>query len=294
MTDKDINDFAVAGPLSGADLFEDRQAGSRKVDLDHLIGYASNKPTARAATTAALPANTYANGTAGVGATLTGNSNGALAAQDGVTLAVGDSLLVKNEATTSHNGLCTLTQLGDGSSPYILTRHVAMDSAALFSGASVAIGAEGAANKNTIWLNNITSSFVVGTTAVVFSQVVAPAGAAAYDIIVALGDETIAITTGTAKVTLRAPRAMTLSKVKASLSTASSSGLPTFDVKKNGTSIFTTTLTIDATEKTSETAATPAVLSTTAIAADDELTFDISTAGTGATGAKIELVGTTP
>lgn len=112
------------------------------------------------------------------------------------------------------------------------------------------------------------------------------------DIIVALGDETTALTTGTAKVTIRAPRAMTLSKVKASLTTASSSGLPQFDVKKNGTTIFSTKPTIDATEKTTETAATPAVLSTTAIAADDELTFDVVTAGTGAAGAKITLVAT--
>lgn len=293
MSDKIIPDLSVADPLTGAELFEVSQAAvSRQISLDRALGRGSSKPTARVATTAALPANTYANGTAGVGATLTGNSNGALAAQDGVTLAVGDALLVKDEASTTHNGLFTLTQLGDGSHPYILTRHVAMDSAALFNGASVAIGAEGTANKNTIWLNNITSSFVVGTTAVVFSQIVAPAGAQPYDIIIALGDETTAITTGTSVVTIRAPRAMTLTKVKASLSTASSSGLPTFNVKKNGTSIFSTTLTIDATEKTSETAATAAVLSTTAIAADDELTFDISTAGTGATGAKIVLVGT--
>lgn len=110
------------------------------------------------------------------------------------------------------------------------------------------------------------------------------------DIIVALGDETTAITTGTALVTIRAPRAMTLSAVKASLSTASSSGLPQFDVKKNGTTIFSTKPTIDVSEKTTATAATASVLSTTAIAADDELTFDIVTAGTGAKGAKITLV----
>lgn len=115
--------------------------------------------------------------------------------------------------------------------------------------------------------------------------------ASACDWIIALGDETTAITTGTAKVTVRAPRAMTLSKVKASLSTAGT-GSSAFDVNKNGTSIFSTTLTIDASEKTSETAATPAVLSTTAIAADDELTFDIDTAGASAAGAKITLVAT--
>lgn len=131
-----------------------------------------------------------------------------------------------------------------------------------------------------------------GTSGKVTAQDIANLASSAYDWIIALGDETTAITTGTAKVTVRAPRAMTLSKIKASLTTASSSGTPTFDVKKNGTSVFSTTLTIDATEKTSETAATAAVLSTTAIAADDELTFDISTAGTGAAGAKITLVAT--
>lgn len=110
------------------------------------------------------------------------------------------------------------------------------------------------------------------------------------DIIIALGDETTAITTGTAKVTIRAPRAMTLTKIKASLSTAGSD-LSAFDVNKNGVSLFTTTVTIDASEKTSETAATAAVLATTAIAADDELTFDIDTAGAAAAGAKITLVG---
>jgi hypothetical protein len=114
------------------------------------------------------------------------------------------------------------------------------------------------------------------------------------DLIVALGDETTPITTGTAKVTVRAPRAMTLSKIKASLSTASTSGAPDFDVKKNGVTLFSTRVTIDATEKSSETAATAAVLASTAISADDELTFDIVTAGTGAKGAKITLVAVSP
>jgi hypothetical protein len=115
-----------------------------------------------------------------------------------------------------------------------------------------------------------------------------------YDIIVPIGDETTAITTGTAKVTMRAPRAFTLTAVKASLTTSSSSGAPAFDVNKNGSTVFSTPLTIDASETTSATAATPSVLGTTAIAADDVLTFDIDTAGTGAAGAKITLVGTVP
>lgn len=122
--------------------------------------------------------------------------------------------------------------------------------------------------------------------------VLGPGTSVPCDFIVAISDESTALTTGTAKVTFRATRAMTLTKIKASLSTASSSGNPAFDVKKNGVSVFSTALTIDATEKTSETAATAAVLSTTAIAADDEITIDITVAGTGAKGAKIGFVGT--
>lgn len=117
------------------------------------------------------------------------------------------------------------------------------------------------------------------------------AGLAPYDLVVAISDETTNITTGVAKVTFRAPRAITLTKIKASLSTSSSSGNPAFDVNKNGVSMFSTTLTVDSGEKTSETAATPAVLSSTTIAADDEITIDIDTAGTGAKGAKITFLG---
>ncbi|MEI6296288.1 MAG: hypothetical protein WCO84_01405 [bacterium] len=106
----------------------------------------------------------------------------------------------------------------------------------------------------------------------------------------ALSDEITAITTGTAKMTFRSPFAVTLTKIpRISLSTASSVNLPTVDIKKNGSSIFSTPLRIDATEKTSVTATTPAVLSTTSIADDDELTFDINEAGTGAKGLKVTL-----
>lgn len=66
------------------------------------------KESVRAATTAALPAVTYANGTGGVGATLTADANGALPAQDGVTLVVNDRLLVKDQAAQLQNGIYIL------------------------------------------------------------------------------------------------------------------------------------------------------------------------------------------
>lgn len=114
--------------------------------------------------------------------------------------------------------------------------------------------------------------------------------AANLSMTIALSDETTTITTGTAKVTFRVPYAITLYQLpRASLATASSSGNPAIDINKNGASIFSTTLTIDANEKTSVTAATSAVLSTTTFADDDEVTMDIDTAGTGAKGLKVTL-----
>jgi hypothetical protein len=106
----------------------------------------------------------------------------------------------------------------------------------------------------------------------------------------ALSDETTAITAGTAKVTVRAPYAFTVTGVRASLTTASSSGVVTVDINKAGSTILSTKLTIDQDERTSTSAATAAVVSTASIANDDELTFDIDTAGASAAGLKVTLL----
>jgi hypothetical protein len=113
-------------------------------------------------------------------------------------------------------------------------------------------------------------------------------------ILVALSDETTPLTAATNKVTMRAPYAFTLTEVRASLATVSSSGLVTADINVNGTTILSTKLSIDANEDTSETAATPAVISDGDIEDDDELTFDCDAAGTGATGHKVLLLGYRP
>lgn len=113
------------------------------------------------------------------------------------------------------------------------------------------------------------------------------------EIVVAASDESTALTTGTAKVTFRMPHAMTLSSVRASLSTAQASGnIFTVDINEGGTSILSTKLTIDNTEKTSTTAATVAVISDTALADDAEITIDIDQVGDGtAKGLKVTLIG---
>lgn len=112
--------------------------------------------------------------------------------------------------------------------------------------------------------------------------------------VVALSDETTALTTGTAKVTMRMPYAFTLTDVRASLATTQTSGsILTVDVNDSGTTILSTKLTIDNGEKTSTTAATPRVISDTSLADDAEITFDIDQVGDGtAKGLKVVLIGT--
>lgn len=114
----------------------------------------------------------------------------------------------------------------------------------------------------------------------------------ATEIQMSVSDLTTTITTGTNKAYCRAPRAMVLTGIRASLLTVSSSGLVTVDVNVNGSTILSTKLTIDANEKTSVTAATALVMTSTAIADDDEITVDIDGAGTGAKGLIVTLRGT--
>jgi hypothetical protein len=115
-----------------------------------------------------------------------------------------------------------------------------------------------------------------------------------FELVVAASDETTALTAGTAKITFRMPRAVTLTAVRASLTTAQASGsIFTVDINEGGTSILSTKLTIDNTEKTSSTAATPPVISDVNLADDAEMTIDIDQIGNGtATGLKVMLIGT--
>lgn len=111
-------------------------------------------------------------------------------------------------------------------------------------------------------------------------------------LVVAASDESTSLTTGTAKVTFRMPFSMTVTSVRASLTTASTSGNPTFDVNKNGTSILgSNKLSVDANEKTSTTAATATTVADSSLPDDSEITIDIDVAGSGAKGAKIYLIG---
>lgn len=97
------------------------------------------KDSVRAATTAALPANTRADNV------LTADAPGALPSQDTVALAAGQELLVKNEGTAADNGPYVVTDAG-GVGPWILTRRDDFDSSAEVTSMAVIPVSEGAVN----------------------------------------------------------------------------------------------------------------------------------------------------
>jgi hypothetical protein len=113
-------------------------------------------------------------------------------------------------------------------------------------------------------------------------------------IIVALSDEsTTLLTTGTGKAAFNMPYAFTLTSVRCSVTTVQTAGsLLTFNIKENGTTILSTNITIDNSETSSATAATPPVISDTELADNSVISFDIVTVGTAAAkGAKCYLIG---
>jgi hypothetical protein len=119
-------------------------------------------------------------------------------------------------------------------------------------------------------------------------------------IVVACSDENtagITLSTSVPKVRFRMPYAFTLTDIKASLNAAQASGatLFTVDVRKSGSTIFTTQMTFDNTETTTVTAVTPRVLTAnpTTFTADEEVTIFVSnnTAGNVAAGLKVTMIG---
>lgn len=153
----------VADPINPQDAATKNYVDAARQGLDM-------KASVRAATTAALPANTYANGAAGAGATLTGNSNAALAAQDGVTLLVNERLLVKNEAAPANNGIYQLTQVGSGALPYILTRVADADTTLKVTAGMHTFVEEGTTQADTGWVLTTDGALTIGTTAQAFTQ----------------------------------------------------------------------------------------------------------------------------
>ena len=119
-------------------------------------------------------------------------------------------------------------------------------------------------------------------------------GAIPVELGFACSDETTDLAAATSVLTFRMPYAMTLTEVRATVGTAPTGSAITVDINETATTILSTKITIDATEKTSETAAVPPVISDSALADDAEITIDIDGVGSTIAGAglKVWLIGT--
>jgi hypothetical protein len=161
-------------PSSGNDIVN-------KTYADAIASGINFHESCKYATTAALAANTYNNGTSGVGATLTGNVNGALTV-DGYTFASpadnGTRILVKNESNAAHNGVYTLSAAGSAGGPYILIRATDFDTAGTgvdqINQGDFFLIVLGTANANTSWVQQTPLPITVGTTGITFTQFGAP------------------------------------------------------------------------------------------------------------------------
>ncbi len=169
--------FTVDLPTSsivptGADDF------TNKAYVDAIAAGIIPAGTVLAATTAALPACTYANGALGVGATLTASAPGAFPAQDGVSVTVSDSLLVKNQASSLQNGQYILTDAGSGITPWILTRRTSYDTVSeILRGTATPVLAGTVNGGKVFWMVSPTPS-TIGTDPITFDILFIPGGSA--------------------------------------------------------------------------------------------------------------------
>lgn len=138
-----------------------------KAYVDSFVSGFSFQPSCRVATTANLTV-TYANGAAGVGATLTNNGAQAALSIDGVALIVNDRVLVKNQTTQFQNGIYTVTNIGSGATNWVMTRSTDYDQApAEIKPGNIVPISTGTINSNSLWLQTATVT-TIGTDPIIF------------------------------------------------------------------------------------------------------------------------------
>jgi len=152
--------------------------------VDNIASGINAHDSVIAATTAALTA-TYNNNTTGVGATLTNSGTQAALVIDNVSLLSGDRVLVKNQGTTTQNGIYSVTNVGTGSTNWVLTRTSDYDQSianevqagdTTFVVAPTAQYSVAPTNNNTSWTMNSPGTISIGSSSITFVQTNASSG----------------------------------------------------------------------------------------------------------------------
>jgi hypothetical protein len=119
---------------------------------------------------------TYNNGTSGVGATLTNAGTQVALVVDGITLSVNDRVLVYEQTNQTQNGVYVVTDVGSGSTNWILTRSTDTDTYGLTSSTKLGEGStffvqQGATGAGETYVCNTQGVIVFGTTNITFVQI---------------------------------------------------------------------------------------------------------------------------
>ncbi len=166
---KDINlDPHGTGTVVVPSGYEDRSGFgdtslANKAYVDQVAQGLDTKPSCKLATTGNLTA-TYSNGTAGVGATLTNSGTQATLTLDSTAANLNDRILVKDQTTASENGIYVVTNVGSGSTNWVLTRATPEDQPSELTGGSFVFVEEGTLNANNGYTFTHTGAPTFGTT----------------------------------------------------------------------------------------------------------------------------------
>jgi hypothetical protein len=119
---------------------------------------------------------TYNNGTSGVGATLTNAGTQVALVVDGITLSVNDRVLVYEQTNQTQNGVYVVTDVGSGSTNWILTRSTDTDTYGLTSSTKLGEGStffvqQGTTGAGETYVCNTQGVIVFGTTNITFVQI---------------------------------------------------------------------------------------------------------------------------
>jgi len=111
--------------------------------------------------------------------------------------------------------------------------------------------------------------------------------------VIACSDETSDLETGDDKAQIRLPFQFELTSVSANVNTAPTGSTISIQIQEDGSDILSTPITIDISETSSETAATPPVILDSTLASNSILSIDLDQVGssTAGTGLKVNLVG---
>ena len=147
------------------------QDAATKAYVDAVKTGLTVKDSARVATTGTLTV-TYANGTAGVGATLTNAGTQAALTLDSIVLNVGDRVLVKDQTAALQNGIYTVTNVGSASTNWVLNRATDFDQSpnGEIGGGDFVFVQEGTANADNGYVVTTNGTITVGTTSIDWAQ----------------------------------------------------------------------------------------------------------------------------